>query len=227
MAKIKLSGVGVVDIRGKLGGTVFLTGRGGASIRNFAKPTNPQTPSQQSNRVELAALSSNWRSLSETNQLAWHSMATNFRFKGVWGEPLTPAANALYVQLNRNLALVAQPPIDTPAAPEAVIQSETFVITTNTTAAQVLTLDAAVDANSAVVVWATPPISAGQSFFKGKYRIIGTFEASHVAALNTFAMYEAKFGIPLAGSKIAFWVAFINITTGQAGVPLSLASVTS
>lgn len=227
MALIKTSGIGVVEIRNKLGGTVFLTGKGGASIRNLSTPTNPQTASQQLNRIEFGSISSEWRALTPSQRLEWYAQASNYSFTNIWGNKIKPAGNALFVQLNRNLILAGQSTISDPASPSSVGNSLTLTITTNTNAAQVITLDGAVQADTQMLVFATPQMSAGANFFKGKYRLISSFAAAHVAALDTYADYVAKFGAPITGTKISWYVIAINTVTGQAGVPLNANDITA
>lgn len=227
MLIIKWSGLGVTDGRNKLGGNVLSKSRAGATARNKVTPVNRQSAAQQSARVAFAFNSSAWKGLTESQQNGWIAAATNFTFRNIFGDPIKPAGNALYVSLNSNLHTIGISPIDDAPPSEAVANPTSLVVTTNTDSAQVITLDAAIAADTSVVVWATPPVSPGRRFVKNDYRIIGTFAAAHAAALDTFAMYNAKYGAPITGQRIGFQVIAINEITGQAGVPLNVQDITA
>src|SRR3990172_5110235 len=59
-ALIKMSGVGITEASGKLGGQVFTRNKGGAVLRNRVVGTNPQTVAQQAVRAIFGAISSAW-----------------------------------------------------------------------------------------------------------------------------------------------------------------------
>jgi hypothetical protein len=91
--KVTLSGIGVVDGSGKIGGTVFQHGRFGIICRRQFKPTTsgwafPETNTQKAN---FASIATTWRSISESDQLAWIAAA-----------PLPLSGYQYYVQLNLN-----------------------------------------------------------------------------------------------------------------------------
>jgi hypothetical protein len=72
-----------------------------------------------------------------------------------------------------------------------------------------------------LIVRATAPVSPGKSFVKSELRIIGQVAPAVASPYVATAAYAAKFGGPgLAGQKVFFEAFYINLTTGQKGLPL-------
>lgn len=63
------------NISGKIAGNVFSSGKGGAYIRQFVKPTNANSASQIRARIAFSAGSRAWGALSTINKSAWNSFA--------------------------------------------------------------------------------------------------------------------------------------------------------
>ena len=70
-------------------------------------------------------------------------------------------------------------------------------------------------------------MSAGVSFVKSEYRLIGSFTSDTASPFDAATAYTAKFGsiTGAAGQKIFVQTKAINNTTGQAGVPQSTSAV--
>lgn len=102
MGKIIFSGIGVTDIRGKVGGNVFSKNKGGAFIRNRVVGTNPGTSAQISHRAKVSLLSSQWRSLTDGQRTSWIGAAAS----GDWdrtdslGNTYQMTGQQLFVSLN-------------------------------------------------------------------------------------------------------------------------------
>jgi hypothetical protein len=77
MALIKLSGVAVGTISGKLSGSVFSRNGGGAYVRVKTKPFNEQSSSQTTVRANLTSLAQAWQLLTAAQILAWNSFGAN------------------------------------------------------------------------------------------------------------------------------------------------------
>ncbi|GAG93440.1 unnamed protein product, partial [marine sediment metagenome] len=82
------------------------------------------------------------------------------------------------------------------------------------------------DTDHDALVLATPGLSPGISFVKSEFRQITVLNYTHTSAHDGLAAYVAKFGvIPAAGTKIFMKLVMINITTGQAGLPISTSCI--
>lgn len=226
---IKMSGIAAVDARGKVGGSVFSKSRAGAYVRNKVTPVNRRSPAQQAVRSVLAFFSQKWRSLTQSQINGWNSAAnTGFKTTNIFGDTVAKSGIGLYTGLNMNLTSAEQATIDDAPIqgavgnmisidPEATVTGSTmFIKGVNDAAGNTVT------AGNTLVIIATAPVSAGISFVKSQFRIIGNLAAAaNTDTSNLWTMYVAKFGAPPAGSKIFIGCTAVNNDTGQAGVPLA------
>jgi hypothetical protein len=98
--KIKFSGIGVVDGRGKLNGTVFSRNRSGAIARVKVTPINPNTASQANARSILTSLSQSWRTLNQSVILVWNNAVADFQSTDVFGDLRTPTGINCFIVIS-------------------------------------------------------------------------------------------------------------------------------
>lgn len=212
--KVKFSGLGVVDGRGKINGTVASKNRSGAYARVKVSPTNPQTTDQVAVRSRLTGFSQGWRALTQAQIAAWNSAVQGFARSNVFGDKVNPTGKNLYVRLNANLQAVAVAAITDPPNPEGAEQVIAGVaVSTNGGAMSIAHTGTTVA--SKIEVWATAPMSAGISFLKGRYRLLSVSAGGAASPLVVTAAYNAKFGDPAVGTKVGFALKAINATTGE------------
>jgi hypothetical protein len=216
----------IVDGRGKIGGHVASKNRAGTYLRTKVTPANAQTSFQTAVRNRFTEFSQGWRALTQNQRDAWNAAVINFARTDIFGDIRNPSGLNLYQRLNNVLASVAEASIDIPPLPSAV---ENVVLSAITATVGAPTMTAVfaptVPANTAVKVFATPPMSAGKSYVKSDYRQIDTLAAATVSGENILAAYTAKFGsLGEIGQKIFVKFVPVNITTGQEGSP-TVASV--
>lgn len=221
MAKIKLTAF-LADIRGKVSGTVFSKNRGGAYARTKVSPINAQTTRQSAVRSQLTSFAQSFRSLTAAQIASWNNAVSNFTNTDVFGDVKTPSGINLYTKLNMNLAQVSVSPISDPPLPSAVPSVDSLALTANGTspALSLAFTPTPVPADTAFIVEATAPVSAGKSFVKSEYRQISFINAAATSPANLLTAYAAKFGNPITGQKIFVRVTPVNKLTGQRGLPL-------
>ena len=229
MLKILWSGIGMVDGRGKIGGTVLTKNRSGAAARVKVTPVNRRTPAQQFVRVGFGFLAQGFRALTASQVAAWNAAASGgFKSNNIFGNPISGSGLNLFVGLNKNLeavgvATISDPPVQ--GTVDSPLQMDPTSDTSSTNMFSNLTFDGGsntVPANTAIVLSATPPVSNGVSFVKSQYRIFTTQDAAvDTTTDNLRAAYVTKFGAPATGSKIFMQAVAVNKTTGQAGPPLT------
>ena len=224
MASI-LFGLVVTDARGKLGGHVFTKGRSGNTLRTKGIPTNPQTAAQQAIRASLGALSSAWRSLTETQRASWNSAVESFKKTNVFGNSYAPSGKNLYVSLNQNLSNAGQTAIESAPEPAAVSAAGLSYIEIQVGIEAMLLSWADTTAGQTVLVFLTPPMSAGKYFVKSQYRLLTTAVQSTASPIDIWTDYVARFGTPIEGQKVYAKVIPINNTTGQAGVVETISAI--
>jgi hypothetical protein len=217
MAKIKF-GMVVTDMRGKLGGHVFTKNRAGASTRTKVTPANPRTASQQANRALLGLFSVAWSALTDAQRASWNGAVDAWSKTNIFGDNVKPSGKNLFTALNKNLASVGLDTIN--VAPEKV--ELPLLALDNVDIAvgdgEITVATGAIGAEFQVIVSATPPLSAGTSFTKGKYRRIYYGTGGAVSPTDLFDAYESKFGAIAVGQNIYFEVKIIA-SNGQVSVP--------
>lgn len=226
MAKVLFTAV-VADMRNKLNGTVFSKNRYGAYTRTKVTPVNPQSTAQQFQRNILSTNSQAWRGLTEAQRQSWIDAAPSFPVTDIFGNSKILSGSALYVKLNNNLATLGVAAIATAPAPVAIpaIDSITLTAAAGVPALSLAFTPDPIPAGVAMVMEATPNMGPGISFVKNRFRVIQIEPAATASPSNMLASYAAIFGNPVAGQKIFVRVKFINITTGQAGIPLQTVAI--
>lgn len=218
MASIKFSAL-VSEMRGKLNGSVFSKNRSGNYLRNKVTPVNPQTSAQQAVRSLLASVSQSWRGLTQAQRDAWINAASTFPYTDVYGDSKILSGQAFYNQLNLNLlkvgaAMISEPPVATSLP---TLSGITLAVTRSTaTSAIVATLTFIASdepATADIMVRATPPIGAGISFVKNKFRDLSVIGSDASPAALAVA-YEAQFGKPAVGQKVFLTLQVVDNTTG-------------
>lgn len=221
MAKILYSAL-VSDMRNKLNGSVMSKNRYGSYVRNKVTPTNPQTTAQVAARNRLATWSQAWRGITQPQRNGWISGASNFPIIDIFGNSKILAGNALFTQLNVNLALIAASSIDDLPTPVAIpaITSISITAASGTPTLSLVFAPSPVAAGFKMIVEATPPIPPSQLFVKNKFRVIATIASAATTPFNALTSYSAKFGNPVIGLVIYVRVRMVSSTTGQAGIPV-------
>lgn len=216
--KGKWSGFGLTDGRGKLNGHVASKNRSGAYVRTKVTPTNPQTSFQLGARNLLTTLSQGWRALTQAQRDAWDAAVADFAKTDVFGDLRNPTGKNLYTRLNINLqnvgeAVISDPPL--PSGGGAVICGAVAV--TNGGAKTVAYTGATT--GHKIQVWATPGVSPGKKFIKNDLRLIATFDGAAASPFDMATAYEARFGEPAVGTRVAVQLVSVNDTTGEMGTP--------
>lgn len=214
MAKIKF-GAMMVDASGKLGGQVFSKNRGGAYIRTKTTPLNPQTTAQMAIRGIFSSISSAWSGLSEESRQSFNNLVSSYARTDIFGDLRNPSGKNLFQRLNQNLVISGQAQITVCGQPQEVPFANLTGVTLDSNAGAIDLVTEGVTEGSKVVVWATPPLSAGTSFVKNKLRQIAVLNGGDAVTADVAAQYIAKFGAFEDGSNIYFGVRVIN-SNGQA-----------
>ena len=110
----------VAEISGKQGeDIVFFSWRGTQCARDYARPSNPNTPRQQAFRSTLAAITKRWQTLTDAQREAWASYSALAKVKNRLGSMVTSTPLACYVQTNSIPFTAYGTFIDTPPSPSA------------------------------------------------------------------------------------------------------------
>lgn len=217
----------VVDGRGKVGGHVASKNRAGSYFRTKVTPVNPQSAAQLNVRNRFTDLSQAWRSLTDDQRTAWNAAVADYAKTNVFGDIKNPTGAQLYQRLNNNLVNIGEAAISVPPIPSAVFSFTSFSFAVdNSDGTMLLTFAPVIPATDKVMVFATPAVSPGKTYIKNLLRQIDVLTTADLTGVDIAASWESKFGaIPAAGQKIFLQVKAINVTTGQAGVPLEASAI--
>ena len=217
MARIKF-GMMMTDARGKLGGHVFTKAKSGATIRTKVTPLNPKTSAQSEVRSALGANSQAWRTLSETQRLAWNSAAQEVSKTNAFGDTYFPSGKNYFTAVNNNLRNIGEDVLLNPPSLVTMpgltsVQVDFDLLAEQIDIAPVSSGDLA---DTVLVCNATAGLSAGRYNFSGKYRKFNGYAAAGLPQ-NTviYDDYVSKFGVPSEGQKVSFEFYLVNVTTGQ------------
>ena len=216
MALFKGSSV-VGAISGKTGGIVFSRNRGGAYLKNFKMPVNPNTTRQQEVRASFGLLASSWRDLTTSDQKAWIEAAPLYPYSNRLGDTRIYSGQQLYVSLNQNLSNVAQPILSTPLVPQTFTKGMEGYVLSKDGLADKITVSSTGSAEEILIVTATPALSPGiNSPGSSIFRQVGVFFDTTVLLEYDFTTgYTAIFGPNQPGAKVFTRAYLVNTKTGQ------------
>ena len=217
----------VVDGRGKLGGHVASKNRAGSYFRTKVTPVNPNTAAQVNARSILATLAVAWSALTDAYRLAWNNATDLWKGTNVFGDLKHPSGFNLFCRLNANLAHISVAQINTPPLPTTIGHWTTFSFVPDNTGTMVLTFAATpIPAGYAVIVEGTAPCSPGIKNANARFRKIIKLAAAEATGVDIQAAYVAKFGsIAPIGDRVFLRAKYINIVTGQTGLPVEATAV--
>lgn len=212
-------------ISGKVGNVVFARGRGGAIVRNFVKPVNPQSDLQTAVRSTLAGLSAQWNNLVQADHDAWSTAAAQSPQPNRVGlnSALPPLALFQKVNIGRvlnGLDVVTTPPSMPltlnwdPAAFSVQAQpldDTKLVLNFNPTP----TDDWTQDAGNALLVYLSPPLSQGINFYKGKYNAVPALLGN--SGTPPTSPHSLTLGTPLASNSRYFYRGYVTYSFGNLG----------
>lgn len=220
MARIKFSSIGITNIVGKAGGSVYSTNKGGAYFKNFVKPSNPKTMAQQSVRAIFGAIAAAWRLLTDAQRKGWDKASLDFPYIDVFGDKKHLSGAGLHQKLNGNLSaagldMITDAPGIVGVSSVLSTTANTFSIGANTWGLD-LELNAPMPIDGGFIVEATSKVSNGISNFSGRYRSIFTgklsvSDTSITPIPTTLATaYTSQFGVPVLGANIGVRVRVVN-----------------
>lgn len=229
MARVLYGGVGLQGLSGSIntqaGGHTFSKNN---VVRRRVVPTNPQTAAQSVIRANFSFLTTAWKGASEANKEAWLEARNGSDF--LKQDLLTGtqrkygSAKDLFIALNTNWAL-ANDTLDAPDVNVPLpIKLNPSVVTVNDVAIDASGGTVAVSyggtlTDTALILYATPPVSAGNMRAKSvesQMRVVGIVSGASPVAMGT--AYTNLFGpITSAAGKKVFWKA-VAIQATDSGI---------
>lgn len=240
MALIKLSAIGITALSGTSGGTTFAYSRSGKYMRNWAKPTNPQTAVQTQNRALFGFLSQAWGSLSQDEVAKWNEEAALQERTNRLGEQYKmngfsyfKSVNQLLLSSGQESSFLTEPP-EVLAAPDPIIDGFTIAVTGTgsqpiDTAQLDLAFPVAVDAGTLVasIQFVVQPIGknidygTAKAIFGPKFYVPVPATAEGAGwAMASETELQTWIGNQIAGNKVFARVQIIS-NSGQTSVAVT------
>lgn len=221
---MKIQSAVLTNGSGSIGGMTAAKNRGGLYLRARAAVTNPQTAGQTLIRESLTAISTAWRTLTETQRQGWYDWAAVNPITNVFGDPVFMTGHQAYIALNTSRIQAALPRVDEspigfgqpagmeldPSSPLLVIDAPdvdlTYTIKVNDSGAGDL------------LIYVSKPQSATTRFFKGPYNLAKVVAA--VPSTNQ-AVALAVGDLPSVGEGQVLWVRTREtLDDGRLGAPV-------
>lgn len=114
MAKIKLSAIGITNISGKSGGSVFAHNKNGNYVRRLGIATQPQTAKQTLARSIFGVISRMWGTLTQAQREAWKTFGAENPKTDQFGDARPLTGRQAFISVNSNLQTIGLTPISSP-----------------------------------------------------------------------------------------------------------------
>ena len=193
MAKIKLSAIGITNISGKSGGSVFAHNKNGNYVRRLGIPTQPQTHSQTLVRSVFGALARSWNALDTAARNAWKVWGASNPKVDQFGDSRPMSGRQAFISANSNLNtveidMILNPDIFTYEMPSFIALSGVTVWDIQDRAITSAVIEASLSGAEAGIsyVLSVAVVSKGAAFgtAKNKYRQIATGVSTSLDTLD-------------------------------------------
>ncbi len=228
MAKIQLSAL-LSGLSGKHSGGVFTKSTSSLNLRRKVRPH--QSASNNSTRVKsrLSYVQSLWATLTGAQVIRWNDLGKKVKGSNVFGDKFGFAGISLFQRLNNNLvACGAAAILDAPTLVDVALWTSFSATAAHGGAVSIIFAPSPVPGATAVEISATPAIAVGRKVTHGDFRIITILAAAQTTPLVATSNYNGIFGaVGNAGQVIYFRAKYINLTTGQSGLPVQCSATIS
>lgn len=192
MAKIKLSAIGITNISGKSGGSVFAHNKNGNYVRRLGIATQPQTAKQTLVRNVFGAFSRMWGTLTQAQRDAWKTWGAENPKTDQFGDSRPLTGRQAFISANSNLKSAGLAQISDPVFSPVIFPSAFVfggVITfTSTGVIEEAVIQASLSSGSATIkyVLSVAIVSKGADFgtAKNKYVQVATGASNALDSLD-------------------------------------------
>jgi len=220
MAKIQFGSI-VTDMRNKLDNQIYSRNRGGAYVKAYAIPANPDTAYQQLYRGYFASVAAQWQGITEAQRQTWLLNCEKFPVIDNLSNKIILSGWNLFIRLNQNLTIAGQSTIATCPQKQGTPLVSGFYVTADTGSGQLLLHSdlASIPTGYTGILFMTAGYSPTINYFRKYQRLLTTLaNGSTFDGLDITATWLARFAGVAVGNKIASYFYLINNSTGEAGV---------
>lgn len=215
MAKIKWSGLGVTDGRGKLGGTILSRNQYGPYEKAYVMPTNTTSIYTSAVRTNWANLCSSWKSLTQAERNLWEEATTEWKRSNIFADSISLSGMQLFISLNQNLFQIGEPTITTPPDKPSLphFNFQTPFITT--VIPSIIINLSSYPADWTAIISATKPLPATTNYFKNLLNKISTSPGGAAHQVNIAAAYQSRYlTFPSIGEKVGIRIKLVHQLSG-------------
>jgi len=202
MAKVKLSGL-LGDIRGKVGGSVFVKSAGGLILRNRSTPVNRATVAQSISRNILFTLQGNWQRLTQSQRDCWALWTKLNPIAQTRDQDLVINAQQTFIKLNSYRLQFALTDIKDPIFATALIPpiSTTLGLSAGKL---IVTINRTINETAEfIILFLSFPVTITRNTAGTIFKAIIFNQSPGAASYDITDEYESVFGIvPVAGQNI-------------------------
>lgn len=208
MAKVKFSGIAVVEASGSVNDLVYTRNRGGHIQRAKGTTIYAGTPAQLQSNARIATLTDLWQNLDEASRQLWNKEADKYYLKNVIATRYRHSGYNLFIQQTSNILLAGGSPTLLPQPKsfvrgiirgkfeqlDALGMQLSFTLTGGGTV---------LNNNMALTCYASEGVSTGINYRKsnlvGFFQLIGSASTLN---LDCLAEYISVFGGYVSNTKI-------------------------
>lgn len=206
----------VGQVSGRIGSVIFSHNRGGPYARNGVIPVSPFTQYTAEQKAAFAAVSQDWRGLTDDQRKSWETWAQSNPVMNRLGSSTTLQGNAAYISINCRLAREGLSTLDDPpisAPPEALeTLSATFDIGLGDFE---LTFTATpLGATERLYVMGAVVDSPSINYVKNLLKLVTVSAAAQASGLDIESDVVERFGTLLVGQKVVITAAVFDHATG-------------
>ena len=207
---------------GSVAGQTASRNRFGQYFRTRAIPENTRTVAQGIARARLGGNSAGWRMLTSAQRAGWSDLGLSMVRTDSLGQSYTLQGNQAYASVNNNRLLCGLAPVSDALSIVTPVALATVTLTLTAVAFSVAYTATPLPAATFLAVFASPQRSAGRSF-EADFRFLKVGAAAGASPLAVLTEYTAKFGVPIAGSKI--FLSLKTISLGFESAPFLISQV--
>lgn len=224
MASVRYTAI-VNEIKGKIAGTIFQSGKTGSIMRATSAqntggggvPTNrirPYYPKQF-----IGIVSGLWRNLTDEQRTSFITGAISYPALNRFGDAYTPSGFQVFMTLNLQMFNAGAPFLTTCPVPISVVPLPEFSISPTSANDIPCNISEIIPDGFKMGLWATCPMAAGALPRLSAYKLLRYIVPEDTAAFNIATEYNGTFGDLTNYSKVYFKIQMISTVTGQKGVP--------
>lgn len=231
MAKATFSGIGITEMRNKLGDEVHFRNRGGSVVRAYASPVvNPNTIGLEFREI-YGDLCEIWQLLDDSTRLEWNMFASSQAAKSVGIHKRHLSGFNWFVKQSVGILITGNVPSFLPVVPIFTVNpTALFVLTLSTTQVELKVTGASSDTivppNTYLALFASAGVSPGITSKKTGINAVTIYSpGTDSESLDISSEYISQFGAPVVGRKIFFGACTYSSLSGSKSYRITTSAI--